>query len=186
MNYSIIDTLIDYKNTLAEALKNLSLEEVAIVIELLRQIKMNKKNIFVIGNGGSALTASHLASDLNKGASYNKQERFRVTCLCDNIATIMAYANDVDYTQIFVEQLKNFLQPKDMVIGISGSGNSVNVINAFEYANSIGASTVALVGFDGGKLKQIAQYTIHIPINDMQISEDLHLVIVHMLMRALQ
>lgn len=182
---SVSIRLIVYKKSLADALEKLTIEEVEKVAELLHQAGINRRSIFVMGNGGSALTASHMVCDLNKGASYNRDDRFRVFCLNDNVATMMAYANDLDYSQIFVEQLKNFLQPDDVIIGISGSGNSTNVVNAIEFANGIGAVTVAMVGFDGGRMKQIAHHLIHVPVNDMQISEDLHMVIVHMLMRAL-
>jgi D-sedoheptulose 7-phosphate isomerase len=97
----------------------------------------------------------------------------------------MAYANDVSYEDIFVEPLKNFFKPGDLVIGISGSGNSKNVLKAIEYANQNGGTTFGLVGYDGGKLKQLAQNCIHVNINDMQITEDLHMVMDHLIMKVL-
>ena len=100
-----------------------------------------------MGNGGSGASASHAAGDLNKGVSYGREKRFRVISLNDNLATLTAYANDVSYVDVFVEQLKNFLRPGDLVIAISGSGNSPNVLKAIEYANQQGAITVGLTGF---------------------------------------
>jgi D-sedoheptulose 7-phosphate isomerase len=138
-----------------------------------------------MGNGGSASTASHFACDLNKGVSLNLANRFRVIPLTDNLPTIMAYANDLSYEEIFIEQLKNFLAPGDLVIGISGSGNSVNVTRAVEYAVSQGNTTIGITGYDGGRLKKIADYSFNAGINDMQISEDLHMITAHILMRLL-
>ena len=141
--------------------------------------------IFVFGNGGSALTASHLACDINKGVSCGLQKRWKVIPLTDNLGTIMAYANDVSYDDIFVEQLKNFLQKGDVVIGISGSGNSPNVLKAVGYANDNGAVTVGFTGYDGGKLARLAHCALNAHINDMQISEDIHMMVTHILMRLL-
>jgi D-sedoheptulose 7-phosphate isomerase len=122
---------------------------------------------------------------MNKGCGYGREQRFRMMCLNDNIPTLLAYANDVGYEDIFVEQLKNFLEEGDVVIAISGSGNSKNVVKAIEYANSKGAITVGLVGYSGGKLLNLVQIPLHIPVNDMQIAEDIHMMVVHMTMRRL-
>lgn len=137
--------------------------------------------IYIMGNGGSAATASHYAADFNKGLSFGKARRFRVHCLNDNYPTVMAYANDVSYEDVFVEQLRNFLEPGDVVIAISGSGNSRNVLKAIDYANMNGAVTVGLTGYDGGELKRRAGHSVHVPIDDMQITEDLHMVLDHLL-----
>ena len=136
--------------------------------------------VFIMGNGGSHATASHFVADFNKGLSYGKRRRFRFMCLGDNTATLTAYANDVGYEDVFVEQLRNFLEPGDLVIGISGSGNSRNVVKAVEYANSSGAVTLGLTGYDGGALRRTAHHGVHIPIADMQVTEDLHMVLDHM------
>jgi D-sedoheptulose 7-phosphate isomerase len=141
--------------------------------------------IFVFGNGGSALTASHFACDINKGVSYGLEKRWKVMPLTDNLGSITAYANDVSYEDIFIEQLKNFLQKGDVVIGISGSGNSPNVLKAVEYANGRGAVTIGFTGYDGGKLARIAHCSLNAYIDDMQISEDIHMIISHTLMRVL-
>jgi D-sedoheptulose 7-phosphate isomerase len=140
-----------------------------------------------MGNGGSAATASHFACDFNKGASYGygDKNRFKFICLNDNMASLMAYANDVGYEEIFVEQLKNFFNPQDVVIGISGSGNSVNILKAIEYANANNGITIALTGYNGGKLKSIAKYGVHVNIDDMQIVEDLHMTMDHLSMKMI-
>ena len=134
-------------------------------------------NIYTMGNGGSGASASHAAGDFLKGASYGLDKRFRMICLNDNLPSMMAIANDIGWESIFVEPLKNFLSPNDLVIGISGSGNSKNVVNAIEYANEQGATTVAMSGFKGGKISQIATIDVHAPVIDMEVTEDVHMVI---------
>lgn len=167
------------KNVL-DGLDTASLERVASVLTAARK---GNKRIFVMGNGGSGATASHFACDVNKGASGGKKKRFKIFCLNDNVPTIMAYANDCSYSSIFVEQLKNFLEPRDVVIGISSSGNSVNVLKAIEYSNRVGARTIGLAGFSGGRLAKISVDSIIVPSCDVQKIEDAHLVIVHVLMQ---
>ncbi|MEL0174979.1 MAG: SIS domain-containing protein [Cryomorphaceae bacterium] len=134
-------------------------------------------NIYTMGNGGSGASASHAAGDFLKGASYGLDKRFKMICLNDNLPSMMAIANDIGWESIFVEPLKNFLTEDDLVIGISGSGNSKNVVNALEYANANGATTVAMSGFKGGKISQIASINVHAPVMDMEVTEDVHMVI---------
>jgi len=134
-------------------------------------------NIYTMGNGGSGASASHAAGDFLKGASYGLDKRFKMICLNDNLPSMMAIANDIGWESIFVEPLKNFLSEDDLVIGISGSGNSKNVVNALEYANSNDATTVAMSGFKGGKISQIASINVHAPVMDMEVTEDVHMVI---------
>ncbi len=145
----------------------------------------DEKQIFIMGNGGSGSTSSHFTCDINKGCCFNVDKKFKVICLNDNIPTMLAYANDVSYEKVFVEQLKNFLKPGDVVIGISGSGNSENVIQAVLYAKENSAKTIGLTGFDGGRLAQIADVPLVASINDMQKVEDVHMIVVHMLMQYL-
>lgn len=142
-------------------------------------------HIFICGNGGSASTASHFACDINKGVNFESDKRFKVICLNDNVPTMLAYANDVSYADVFVEQLKNFMKSGDLVIGISGSGNSENVLRAISYGNDRGGRTFGICGFGGGKLKGLAQKSIVIDNNDMQKVEDLHMIIVHCTMQYL-
>ena len=134
-------------------------------------------NIYTMGNGGSGASASHAAGDFLKGASYGLDKRFKMICLNDNLPSMMAIANDIGWESIFVEPLKNFLSEDDLVIGISGSGNSKNVVNALDYANANGATTVAMSGFKGGKISQIASINVHAPVMDMEVTEDVHMVI---------
>src|SRR5438552_15032519 len=131
-----------YKSELLKAIESIELDKVNQAIELFKDARANGRHIFVCGNGGSASTASHFACDIVKGASYNRGQRFRIMALTDQLPTLTAYANDVSYDCIFVEQLRNFAQPGDVFMGISGSGNSPNVISAMEYANSIGCKTI--------------------------------------------
>lgn len=174
-----INTYIDMEK---EVLNRLPIEDISIVMNILEEARLGRKRIFICGNGGSASTASHFECDFNKGVSYDQEIKYDFECLTDNTALMMAIANDISYDDIFVVPLKNKLKENDVVIGISGSGNSKNVVKALEYANETGAKTVALTGYDGGKMKTIAQYNIHIPVNNMQITEDIHLVLDHMMM----
>ena len=151
------------------------------VIGLFKDARAAGRTIFVAGNGGSASTASHLACDIVKGASFQRESRFRIMALTDNLATITAYSNDVGYDCVFTEQLKNFAQPGDVFMAISGSGNSPNVVNAVEYANSAGCKTVALTGRDGGKLGKAAQLNVQVPVPHMGRIEDAHMIICHMI-----
>lgn len=148
---------------------------------ILVKARENKNTIFIMGNGGSALTASHFVGDLSKSTIVDGFPRFKAVALTDNIPNMLAWANDEGYEQIFVEQLKNLMEPGDVVIGISVSGNSMNVIKAIKYANRSGGLTIGLSGCDGGKLVKCAQENIHVPSSYMQKVEDIHLLIEHLL-----
>lgn len=145
----------------------------------------NEDTIYVIGNGGSSATANHMVCDFNKGVSLSLSKPFHVVSLTDNIPSVMAYGNDVGFEDVFYLPLKQWLKPSDMVIAISGSGNSHNVIKAVTYAKKIGAEILGLEGYDGGKLKAIADINIHAKVNDMQIAEDVHMTFVHVAMQLL-
>jgi D-sedoheptulose 7-phosphate isomerase len=175
----------EYIEKLSSVLNNMDLAQIERFVQILNDARDNDKFIYVFGNGGSGSAASHLVSDLNKGCAYSREKRFKVICLNDNMPVIAAYANDVSYDDVFCEQLRNYLKPEDIVIGISGSGNSLNILKAIEYANSINAFTIGVCGFDGGKLKHIAKHAVHINIDDMQITEDIEVVINHILMKVL-
>jgi len=155
------------------------------IFEALLNAYKQDRHIFVMGNGGSGSTASHFVCDINKGSCSGLDKRFKMICLNDNIPSILAYANDQSYEDIFVEQLKNFLKEGDVVIGISGSGNSRNVLKAIEYAKEKGAVTIGLCGYDGGELSRVVDISLVAGINDMQKSEDIHMIVVHMLMQSL-
>jgi D-sedoheptulose 7-phosphate isomerase len=170
-----------YKNELLKAIDSIDLDKVARAIEILAQAREEGRRIFVCGNGGSASTASHFATDLVKGASYGREERFRILALTDSLPTITAYSNDVGYDCIFAEQLKNFAQPGDVLIAISSSGNSPNVLCAVEYGNAIGCQTIALTGRGGGRLGPLAQLDIQVAHEHTGRIEDLHMVVLHMI-----
>ncbi len=174
-----------YLNELEDAIRSLAIDKLEKVISLISRAHERGHQIFIMGNGGSGSTASHFACDMNKGISFGLERRLKVICLNDNMPTILAYANDNSYEDIFVEQLKNFLNTDDIVIGISGSGNSENVLKAVRYANENGAKTIGLTGFDGGKLAKLAQTPIVVSVNDMQKIEDIHLILTHMIMQIL-
>ncbi len=169
-----------YLAELRKAIETVDLGAVSQAIDWFREARDTGRNIFVCGNGGSAATASHLATDLLKGASYGCASRFRILALTDSLPALTAYANDVSYDCVFVEQLKNFAEPGDLVVGISGSGNSPNVLRAIEYANSAGCRTLSLTGRDGGKLGPLAQLNIQVREPHMGRIEDVHMIVCHM------
>jgi D-sedoheptulose 7-phosphate isomerase len=181
----IREYLLNYCTGLSKALESVSPERFEEFVHLLENACQDGRQVFLMGNGGSGSTASHFACDLNKGVSYGREKRFRVTSLNDNLPTLTAYANDVSYEDVFVEQLRNFLRPGDVVVGISGSGNSPNVLKAIAYANSLGAHTVGLCGFTGGKLAGMVRTLILAPVHDMQKAEDVHMILLHVVMQVL-
>ena len=170
-----------YKFELLKAVETIDLEKVEQAIEIFRRAREEGRRIFVCGNGGSASTASHFACDMVKGASYGRASRFRIMALTDSLPTITAYSNDVSYECVFVEQLKNFAVPGDVVMAISGSGNSPNVLRAVEYANAMGCRTVALTGRNGGELGRLAQLNLQVSHPHMGRIEDAHLIVAHMI-----
>jgi D-sedoheptulose 7-phosphate isomerase len=170
-----------YQGELIHALEGLDLEKVGQAIEILARARDEGRRIFVCGNGGSASTASHFATDLVKGASYGRDTRFRVMALTDSLPTITAYSNDVSYDCVFVEQMKNFAEPGDILVAISSSGNSPNVLRVVEFGNSLGCRTIALTGRDGGQLGPMAQLNIQVAHPHTGRIEDLHMIILHMI-----
>ena len=156
-------------------------EKVEQIVDALLAARRAGRRIYTCGNGGSASTASHMASDLNKGSNRPDAPRFRAVALTDNIPAMLAWANDSSYEDVFIEQLKNHVETGDVVIGISGSGNSVNVLKAIEYANDAGAVTIGLSGFDGGKLAKVSKISYTVPSECMQQIEDIHLLIEHLI-----
>jgi D-sedoheptulose 7-phosphate isomerase len=174
-----------YFASLQDTLAKVDLSEIDAIANVLREAYENQKTILVMGNGGSGATASHMVCDMNKGACFNVDKKYRFISLCDNMPIILALGNDVSYESVFVEQMKAYAQPGDVVLGISGSGNSPNVLRAMEYAKSVGCTTIGVVGFSGGKLKDMVDHCFHVKLDDMQIVEDLHMILVHVLMRIL-
>ncbi|MBI2830677.1 MAG: D-glycero-beta-D-manno-heptose 1,7-bisphosphate 7-phosphatase [Chloroflexi bacterium] len=175
-----------YLKDVKQALSSVNADEVSAVIDLLCRARVNGNKIITMGNGGSASTATHFVNGLSQGATVEGESRFRAVALTDNIPNLLAYANDFGYENIFVEQLRNLMEEGDVVIGISGSGNSENVIRAIAYARENSGVTVGLCGFDGGKLKGMVDYPIHVPSTNMEIVEDVHLAITHLIASCLR
>jgi D-sedoheptulose 7-phosphate isomerase len=173
--------IADYQARLSQTLARVPLERVAQAVEWLREARDGGNTIFVCGNGGSAATASHFVCDVLKGCSYGRERRFRILALNDNLPTLTAYSNDVSYECVFVEPLKNLARPGDVLIAISGSGNSPNVLRAAEWANANGLRTIGLTGRDGGKLGALSQLEIRVPETHMGRIEDGHMIVCHML-----
>jgi len=145
-----------------------------------------KRTVFTCGNGGSATTASHMAADLGKNSAMPGKERLRVIGLSDNMSWFSALGNDLGYENVFVEQLANFLQAGDVLIAISASGNSPNVVKAAEYAREHGGKVIGLVGFKGGKLKELSNVAVHLQIDDYGPVEDGHLMLDHIFVEGLR
>jgi D-sedoheptulose 7-phosphate isomerase len=165
-----------------EVLRALDVNALNDALNLLEKALESENTVYIMGNGGSAATASHFQNDFNKGVSEYTEKKFRFLCLNDNVPTVMAIANDIGYEEIFRFQLRGRLRPGDVVICISGSGNSKNVLNAAEYAKEHGNTVVGITGFTGGKLREIADCSLHVPVNSMQITEDIHMVFDHLMM----
>jgi D-sedoheptulose 7-phosphate isomerase len=175
-----------YLKNVVRVLESIDKDKITKFVGLMLETYEKNATIYVFGNGGSAATASHFCGDIVKGVSYGLDKRFKVVCLNDNIPALMAIANDISYDAIFIEQLKNFLHDGDLVIGISGSGNSANVVQALEYAKNKGNKTLAICGYKGGKIKEIADHAVHAEINDMEVTEDVHnIVMTHCMKRVL-
>jgi D-sedoheptulose 7-phosphate isomerase len=165
----------------AELLERVDVQAVAVFTELLLDARRRGARIFFIGNGGSAATASHFANDIGLGTR-SEAEPFRAVSLTDNPAVLTAIANDSGYDAVFVEQLRSLMAPGDVVVAISVSGNSPSVVGAVEYANACGGRTAALTGFDGGRLMEIAEVSVHVPTNPGEYgpAEDVHMVFDHL------
>jgi D-sedoheptulose 7-phosphate isomerase len=177
-----------YKEYLYKSIESVDPKQVENFIEVMMDAFRNERTIFVIGNGGSAASASHMAQDLSKGtrATLGQTKRFKALSLTDNTAFISALGNDDGFDSIFEQQLINFAKPGDLVLAISGSGNSPNIINAIEWANAHGLVTVGVTGFGGGKLREINHHSLHVPLNDMCTAESIHNVLFHYIVIELQ
>jgi len=181
MNF--VDTYID---ELKGTLDQLSGEVIVQVLDSLHEARLSNRQVFILGNGGSASTASHFVCDLGKNTRVQGTPNFRVMGLTDNMALFSALANDEGYENVFAQQLGNYLQADDVVIGISTSGNSPNVVNAIQFANSLGAKTIAFTGFTSGKLGPMVDIDLHVPSHSIEQVEDIHLVLEHLITKALR
>lgn len=168
-----------YKEKSLQAQSGVSERDITRLIELLAAAREGKRQIFMCGNGGSAATASHFASELGKGASYGREKKFRVLSLTDNVSWITALANDLDYAQVFVEQLKSYAQEEDLLIAFSSSGNSPNVLRAVEWGNENGLTTVGIAGRPGSGLGKLARHVIFVESPHLGHIEEGHFLIQH-------
>ncbi len=175
----------DYLHREAEVLKKLDVDAIDKAVTLLEKTRKKQAFIYIFGNGGSASTASHFLCDFNRGVSEKTKMKYRFCCLNDNTAALLAIANDFGYEYVFVKQLEHRLCKNDVVVAISGSGNSENVIHAVQYAKKCGNKVIGLTGYDGGRLKRMSDISLHVPVDDMQIAEDIHLVFDHLMMSVL-
>ncbi|MCW8914807.1 MAG: SIS domain-containing protein [Magnetovibrio sp.] len=174
-----------YFNRLKQTIDSLDRDAIGNAIDVIRDGWKNGQQFIAFGNGGSGLAALHYVHDWNKGITDATGIPFRGRTLNDNIGLVTAFGNDVSYDDIFSEQLKSAMHPGDVIMGISGSGNSENVLRAIRYANDHGGITIGLSGYPGGQLETIAQHNVCTNIHDMQISEDLQMVFGHLVMREL-
>lgn len=183
VNY--LSAIADYLRTEMEILSRLDPNAINGLMNLMEDTRKSGRRIFLCGNGGSAATASHFVCDFMKGVSLNQSVKYDLECLSDNTPLLSALANDIGYEEVFVMPLRAKLHPGDLVIGISGSGNSENVVRAIAYARAHGAKTAVLVGYSGGKLLAMADQAVHVPIDNMQIVEDVHMILDHLMMYIL-
>lgn len=176
----------DYITLLQQTLDQLPGQLISDVIDVLQTARMQGSQVFIMGNGGSAATASHFVCDLAKNTRRDGLPHFRVIGLTDNMAIFSAYANDEGYEQVFAQQLANLVRPRDVVIAISASGNSKNVVHAIEEAQKYDVTTIGFTGFDGGRLGQMVNINIHVKSNIIEHVEDVHLVLEHIIVKMLK
>ena len=179
------NSALSYTKKFADLLGRLDFAAIDAGVDLIEKTWRDGKQIIALGNGGSSLTALHFINDWNKSIYLSNGIPFRGRTLIDNVGLLMSYANDISFEDVFAEQLKNILMPGDLVLALSGSGNSENVIRAVQYANTHGANTLGICGYRGGKLKEIAQHVIWVDVDDMQLAEDVHFLFGHIVMQRL-
>jgi D-sedoheptulose 7-phosphate isomerase len=178
---ALVDFAAGYRSLLSSALDQIDNQKVALAIDWLRQARDEGRQIFICGNGGSASTASHLVGDLVHSASLGTQKRFRAICLNDSIPAITALANDDSFLRVFEFPLENFARKDDILIVLSGSGNSANLVQAVGKAKRIGCKSIAMTGRDGGQLGALTDLHINIPEQHMGRIQDAHMAVCHMI-----
>jgi D-sedoheptulose 7-phosphate isomerase len=182
----MMDKIADYFTELKQTLEQIPIEKIDRVITILHEARLSGKQIFIMGNGGSASTASHFVCDLSKNTRRKGLPSFKVIGLTDNMAVFSAYANDEGYDSVFANQLDNLLLRDDVVIGISTSGNSPNVLKAIELANQRGATSIGFTGFNGGELSKMVDLDVHVSSNCIEHVEDIHLMLEHVVTKVLR
>jgi D-sedoheptulose 7-phosphate isomerase len=183
---SKINSINQYITDHNRIIELMPLDEIAEAMAVLREARMSGRKVFTMGNGGSASTASHFVCDLAKNTRQEGLPSFRVIGLADNLPMLLAYGNDEGYENIFAHQLTNLIEAGDVVIAISGSGNSPNIIKAVEVAKQAGGITIAFTGFGGGKLGPLADINVCVPSSNMEQIEDIHLMIEHIICSTLR
>lgn len=181
-----MDAVEEYLTEMAKVVGNMPRDQIWDVIHTLMDAWRRGSRVFLLGNGGSAATASHMANDLNKSAIVPGQPRFKAIALTDNIPLMTAWGNDAAYEDIFAEQMINFLQPGDVVVSISASGNSANVLKAIQVAAEQGAITVGFTGNDGGGLRKMVDHCIQVPSKHIGHQEDAHMILDHLITSTLR
>jgi D-sedoheptulose 7-phosphate isomerase len=184
VNLANADYAKSYLSKLGNLLQTIDPRQVEAAGALLTAARAEGRQVFLIGNGGSAALASHLAVDLGKGCSRNREKRFRVLSLTDNVPWMTALSNDISYEDVFVEQLRNYAEKGDILFAISSSGNSKNVLKAVQYANQVGCETIGVSGFAGGKLKEMVKHHVLIKAEHMGLIEDGQMIVGHILVYA--
>jgi len=171
----------EYYRGLADTMLKLDYEQISEAMNALVNCYEHGGTVYVFGNGGSAATASHMVCDFNKGVSLKKSKKFNFICLSDNTPILTALANDISYDDVFAYQIEKILNKDDLVLAISGSGNSKNIIKAINVAKAQGVKIIGMTGYDGGQLYKLSDYHLHAPINDMMKAEDIHMSFDHMM-----
>lgn len=182
----MLDMIRSYLDGVSSLAMRIPPEEIRRVTDTILQAWRNGRRVFVFGNGGGSATSAHFVCDLAKGTSSPDRRRLKAISLAENVPLLTAWANDTDYTNTFGEQLRNLVEPGDVVIGLSGSGRSPNVVNALRLANEMGAVSVLFSGYDGGEAAHVASESIIVPSDDMQQIEDVHLILAHIVFRCVK
>jgi D-sedoheptulose 7-phosphate isomerase len=182
----MIERIRTYLDQVSSLVMKVPPEEIGRVSDIIIGAYERGSRVFVFGNGGGSATSGHFVCDLAKGTAIGRRRRLKALSLATNVPLLTAWANDTDYTNTFGEQLRNLVEQGDVVIGLSGSGMSPNVINALKLANEAGAVSIIFTGFDGGDAAKVAAESIVVPSDDMQMIEDVHLILAHIVYRCVR
>jgi D-sedoheptulose 7-phosphate isomerase len=180
------ERLNEYKTMLAAALAEFDFAQLEPAVQQIRETYRDDRQIFTIGNGGSAAVAVHLAADFGKNIAQPGEKHPRIMTLCANASTLTALGNDCGYDETFSGQLRNFLNPDDLLIAISSSGNSPNIVKGVEYAQANGGKVIGMSGFRGGRLQELADISLHVPVNVYEVVEDMHAIFCHAIIHAMK
>ena len=180
------ERLEEYKKLLTSAVAEFDFRQLEPAVQLIRETYRADRQIFTIGNGGSAAVAVHLAADFGKNIAKPGEKHPRILTLCANSSTLTALGNDCGYEETFSGQLRNFMNPGDLLIAISSSGNSPNIVKGVEFAQANGGKVIGMSGFSGGKLKQLADISLHVPVDVYEVVEDVHSTFCHAIIHAMK